>query len=118
MPTSPVPKIVILALSYPNKELVRNNIGFAPNVAMFILVIAELVDNNAMLDCAPKVEPKTSIEKFPLGAGEMPDGYLTLQDRAILATITNATKELYEIILKQQKELNELKEQIKLLIKR
>jgi len=31
---------------------------------------------------------------FPLGTGVMPDGYLTLQDRAIMAAMVNAIKEL------------------------
>lgn len=47
---------------------------------------------------------------IPLGTGENKDGYLSLQDRAIMATLVNAVQE-------QQKQIEELKEEIKKLKK-
>ncbi len=52
-------------------------------------------------------------ENISYGTGITKDGYLTLQDRAILAAAINAIKELKELNDKQQKEINELKKQIK-----
>jgi len=46
---------------------------------------------------------------IPNGTGLDKDGYLTLQDRAILAALTNSVIELKKIIDKQQKEINRLK---------
>ena len=47
-------------------------------------------------------------EFIPYGTGEMPDGTLTLQDRAIMAAMVNAIKELKELNDKQQKQIDAL----------
>lgn len=49
-------------------------------------------------------------DNIPLGTGENKDGYLSLQDRALLATLVNAVKE-------QQREIQNLKKEIKRLQK-
>jgi hypothetical protein len=48
-------------------------------------------------------------ENIPYGTGENKDGYLSLQERAIIVTLTNSVQELYLIIQKQQKEIDKLK---------
>lgn len=52
---------------------------------------------------------------IPNGTGITKDGYLTLQDRAILAALTNGEKELYYMVIKQQKQIDFLEK--KLIIK-
>jgi hypothetical protein len=51
---------------------------------------------------------------IPNGTGENKDGYLSLQDRAILAAAVNAIQDLKKIIDAQQKEIDVLKRQPRL----
>lgn len=45
---------------------------------------------------------------IPLGTGENKDGYLSLQDRAIMATLVNAVQELSAKVDKLEKQNAEL----------
>jgi len=54
--------------------------------------------------------------KYALGdnaVGVNKDGYLSIQDRAILATVVNSVKELSDRVDKLEKENKQLKEQLK-----
>lgn len=50
-------------------------------------------------------------DNIPFGTGENKDGYLSLQDRAIMATVVNAIKEQQKIIDDLRAEIEKLKKQ-------
>ncbi len=50
---------------------------------------------------------------IPLAVGKTPKGYLTLQDRAVLAAAVNTIKEEHDQIVKLQKQITGLQQMLK-----
>jgi hypothetical protein len=51
---------------------------------------------------------------IPNATGMTKDGKLTLLDRPITAALVNGEKELYEMIIEQQQEIDAVKKQLKM----